>query len=229
RWGRGRGPALPPVRAPPAARAGHCRPWRRRCAGCRSRLSAASKTGRCCSTCAASMTKRASSPTSPASILRRRPMGWLDALVRRPSFRDKEASVVDRMAAAYAAAERGDHAGALAIWGPLAQAGVARAQNNVGACFAEGLGVERDATLAAKWLSLAAAAGDAVGRRNLAALYFKGEGVAQDYGRAAELYRAAADQGDGSAQDMLSWMLLEGEVAAADYGEARRWAEAAAA
>ena len=94
------------------------------------------------------------------------------------------------MAAAYEAAERGDYATALAIWEPLAQAGVARAQNNIGACFAEGLGVERDPALAVRWLTLAAEAGDPVGQRNLAALYFKGEGVEQDYARAAELYRA---------------------------------------
>ena len=85
------------------------------------------------------------------------------------------------MAEAYDAAERGDYRAALAIWGPLAQAGVARAQNNVGACFAEGLGVERDPNLALRWLTLSAEAGDAVGQRNLAALYFKGEGVEQDY------------------------------------------------
>ena len=100
------------------------------------------------------------------------------------------------MAAAYEAAARGDYAAALAIWGPLAHAGVARAQNNIGACFAEGLGVARDPALALNWLTLAAEAGDPVGQRNLAALYFKGEGVEQDYGRAAELYRAAAEAGD---------------------------------
>ena len=49
---------------------------------------------------------------------------------------------------------------ALAIWGPLARAGQRRAQNNVGACFAEGLGVERDARLAHSWLTLSAEAGD---------------------------------------------------------------------
>jgi TPR repeat protein len=58
--------------------------------------------------------------------------------------------VTARMAEAYDAAARGDCASALAIWGPLAQAGVARAQSNVGACFAEGLGVERDSQLAAR-------------------------------------------------------------------------------
>ena len=137
-------------------------------------------------------------------------MGLLDRLAMRGGGAGEQ-DVAARMAAAYDAAGRGDYPAALAIWGPLAQAGVARAQNNVGACFAESLGVERDQGLALHWLTLAAEAGDPVGRRNLAALYFKGEGVEQDHARAAELYRAAAEAGDAPAQDMLSWMLLEGD------------------
>jgi uncharacterized protein len=139
-------------------------------------------------------------------------MGWADGATTRvhPAT---EPDVAARMAEAYDAAERGDYPAALAIWGPLAQSGIARAQNNVGACFAEGLGIDRDPALALRWLTLAAEAGDPVGRRNLAALYFKGEGVAQDHARATELYRAAAEVGDAPAQDMLSWMLLEGEAA----------------
>ena len=151
-------------------------------------------------------------------------MRWLEALAKK-ARPDDDASVADRMAEAYEASSCGDYARALEIWGPLAHAGVARAQNNVGACFTEGLGVARDPKLALQWLSLAAAAGDAVGQRNCAALYFKGEGVEQDFPRALELYRAAAEQDDGAAQDMLSWMLLEGEVAAPDYVAARRFAE----
>src|SRR5262249_17429070 len=147
------------------------------------------------------------------STSRRRPMRWLEALAKKPPPSDDAESVAGRMAEAYDASSRGDYARALEIWGPLAQAGVARAQNNVGACFSEGLGVAPDPELAAQWLTLAAQAGDAVGQRNYAALYFKGEGVAQDFARALELYRAAAEQDDGPAQDMVSWMLLEGEVA----------------
>jgi TPR repeat protein len=132
----------------------------------------------------------------------------------------------EMMRAAEAAA-RGEHAAALAIWGPLAHGGLPRAQNNVGACFAEGLGVERDSALALRWLTLSAEGGDAVGQRNLAALYFKGEGVEQSDAEAMRLYRLAAEAGDAPAQDMLSWMLLEGgDVAARD--EALRWAQAAA-
>ena len=54
--------------------------------------------------------------------------------------------------------------------------GVARAQNNIGACFADGFGVERDPTLAVRWLTLAAEAGDAVAQRNLATLLLQGRG-----------------------------------------------------
>jgi len=116
-------------------------------------------------------------------------MRWLDRLARRT--RPDVPNVAAQMAAAYNAASRGDYAAALETWAPLAHAGVARAQNNIGACFAEGLGVERDPQLAVRWLELSANSGDPVGQRNLAAAYFKGEGVAQDYVRAAELYRAA--------------------------------------
>lgn len=151
-------------------------------------------------------------------------MGWLDRL-RGKGLAAPPVSA--EMAEATAAAERGDYQAALAIWGPLAHSGVARAQNNIGACFAEGLGVERDATLALRWLTLSAESGDPVGQRNLAALHFKGEGVGQSDAEAMRLYRLAAEQGDAPAQDMLSWMLLE-TGREADRPEAFRWASAAA-
>src|ERR1700676_4816971 len=122
-------------------------------------------------------------------------MRWLERLTSR------RAPPRDLMAEARAAAEAGDYATALAIWEKLAQAGVARAQNNIGACFSEGLGVERDPDLALRGLTLAAEGGDPAGQRNLATAYFRGLGVASDGKRASELYRAAAEQGDGLAQD----------------------------
>lgn len=152
-------------------------------------------------------------------------MRWLECLFGRNSAADDD--IAGTMAQATAAVERGDHPAALAIWGPLAHAGIGRAQNNIGACFAEGLGVERDPALALHWLSLAAETGDPVGQRNLAALHFKGEGVEQSDTEALRLYRLAAEQGDAPAQDMLSWMLLEGGQPN-DRPEALRWALAAA-
>lgn len=132
-------------------------------------------------------------------------MTWLERL-----FRPRAAlPILKSMDDAQAAAKRGDYETALAIWGPFAHAGDARAQNNIGACFAEGLGVARDPELALRWLTLSAEKGYAAGQRNLAALYFKGEGVEQNDDLALHWYRAAAGQGDAPAQDMLAWMLLE--------------------
>src|SRR4051812_23264262 len=102
-----------------------------------------------------------SSPTCTSSMLEP-PMRWLDRLARKP-----QPAVATQMAAAYEAANRNDYAAALDIWTPLAHAGIARAQNNIGACFSEGLGVERDPELAVKWLTLSANGGDPVGQRNL--------------------------------------------------------------
>ncbi|MGN6460898.1 MAG: tetratricopeptide repeat protein, partial [Pseudolabrys sp.] len=129
-------------------------------------------------------------------------MGWLDHIASLKRAPEKSAG--EMMAVAYEAAQNNDYDTALSIWGVLAHQGVARAQNNVGACFSEGIGVERDEALALKLLTLAADAGDPIGQRNLAAIYFKGEGVESDPVRAAELYRTAAEAGDATAQDMLS-------------------------
>ena len=104
---------------------------------------------------------------------------WLKRLgVSRESRRDL-------LAEARAAFEAGEYARALSLWEPLAHAGVARAQNNIGVCFSNGLGVERDPILAVKWLSLAAAGGDPLAQRNLATAYLNGLGVARDGARAA--------------------------------------------
>ncbi len=149
----------------------------------------------------------------------------LDALRRRLGDRT---TLAERMDFARALAEAGDHEGALAIWQPLAQAGVARAQNNIGACFIHGRGVPADPGLALRWLTLAAEGGDRVGQRNLATLHFEGLGVERDYATAAGWFRCAAEAGDGEAQDMLSFMLLDGEMLPQEPVEARRWAEAAA-
>ena len=60
-------------------------------------------------------------------------MRWLDRLRERGRPQAVEESTSDRIGRAYDAAMRGDYASALAVWGPLAQAGVPRAQTSVGA------------------------------------------------------------------------------------------------
>lgn len=126
--------------------------------------------------------------------------------------------------------DAGRYREAIAIWLPLAQQGVARAQNNVGMCLIANLGVDNpDASAGVRWLLAAAHQGDAVAQRNLANAYFKGEGTLRDEGEAEAWYRRAAQQGDADAQDMLSWLLAESETRTPDYAESMRWAERAAA
>ncbi len=153
-------------------------------------------------------------------------MASLRSLFQRT--RPAEASVEAQLAEALTLASAGEYKAALAIWGPLAHRGVARAANNVGACFLDGLGVEPDPARAAAWLKVAAEGGDPSGQRNFATALFRGVGGQQDPAAALSWYRKAADSGDAPAQDMLSWMLLEGEVAPYDPTEARVWASKAA-
>ena len=108
------------------------------------------------------------------------------------------------MLAAQTRADAGDYADALAIWNPLAQAGVAKAKNNIGVCFANGFGVEADPVLAFRWLHAAAAGESAAGQRNLATCYAEGRGVEQDFAEAANWCRRAAEQGDAEAQNALA-------------------------
>lgn len=159
-------------------------------------------------------------------------MRWLDRFFHRTSEATHQPDPQTvQMDAALTAAKAGDYDTALALWEPLARAGNARAQNNIGACFAEGLGIPSDRPLALKWLTLSADAGDPVGQRNCAAFHMQGSdatGSDADPAKAAKLYRLAAVQGDAEAQDMLSWLLLEGEIIPSDPAEAKLWAERAA-
>ena len=125
------------------------------------------------------------------------------------------------MAEALGAWQAGHHGVALDLWAPLAQAGVARAQSNMGAAFLQGQGVERDPDKAVAWLQRAADQGDAGAQRNLALCHYEGWGVPQDQALAAAWYEKAAQQDDGDAQDMLSWMKLVGGGCDQDYVGAR--------
>ena len=157
-------------------------------------------------------------------------MRWLDRLAMQSASRASRRLSPTAWPQAYDAARRGDYAAALAIWGPLAQAGVARAQNNIGACFRR-RARRRARSGAGPALADPRGGGRRSGRpaQSCAALYFKGEGVEQDYARAAELYRAAAEAGRraGAGHAELD-AARRRQHRAATTVEARRWAVAAA-
>ena len=124
---------------------------------------------------------------------------------------------------------RGDYATALREWRPLAEAGDADAQYNLGVMYDNGQGVPQDYAEAVKWYRLAAAQGDADAQFNLGVMYDNGQGVPQDYAEAVKWYRLAAAQGDADAQANLGAMYFNGQGVPQDYAAAHMWSNLAAA
>jgi len=85
------------------------------------------------------------------------------------------------LATAAKAYENKDYGTAFTLWEPLAEAGSAPAQFNLGLLFFDGKGVPQDFERAAKWFERAADQGFVGAQRNLGELYFAGKGVKRDY------------------------------------------------
>ena len=113
------------------------------------------------------------------------------------------------------ALERGDYAEAWLILKPMAEAGDARAQNDVAVMHALGLGVPASMETAAAWLERAAEGGIAEARARLGWMYYRGIGVPADVSRAAHWSRLAAEQGHPWAQSNYGYLLDHGDDAVA--------------
>lgn len=90
---------------------------------------------------------------------------------------------------------RGDYAGALHDWLPLAERGDPRAENWVGLLYHNGFGVAQDDAAAVAWYRQAAARGYPVAQFNLAAEYLAGTGVPHNDAQAVYWLGKAARQG----------------------------------
>jgi hypothetical protein len=88
----------------------------------------------------------------------------------------------------------------------------AEAQCNIGALFAEGLGVSRNSVTAIGWYRKAAEQDYARAMYNLGAMYGKGEGVSRDYTEAEKWIRMAAEAGFSGAQYQLGIMFLNPHI-----------------
>lgn len=95
-----------------------------------------------------------------------------------------------------AAFQSGDYQGAAKVWRPMAEAGEAEAQRNIGVMYQQGLGVPQDFGEAAAWYRRAAEQGHVRAQQNLGALYEEGSGVPQSYVEAAKWYLRAAEGGN---------------------------------
>jgi len=122
-----------------------------------------------------------------------------------------------------AAYRRGDFATAMRLLLPLAEAGDAGAQTDVGWMYATGRGAPRDAAQALAWRRKAADQGNAAAEFSLGMMCREGQGAPQDFAEAAMWTRKAADQGHAGAQLSLGLMYCEGRGAPQDDAQAYVW------
>ena len=128
----------------------------------------------------------------------------------------------ERFESGLASKDRGHYATALRAWMPIAEAGNAEAQNNVGYMYEEGMGVPQNYLLAMNWYRQAADSGLAEAQHNMGMLYHHGYGVAQNLGEAFRWFKMAADQELAEAEYMLGLAHENGEGTELNYGEAKR-------
>ena len=104
--------------------------------------------------------------------------------------------------------------------------GMLEAQYNLGYCYSNGKGVEKDMVEAVKWFRKAAEKGLPNAQFCLGCCYFSGEGVEKDMDESVRWIRKAAEQGLAEAQGALGeWYLGGGEK---DIVEAVKWFRKAA-
>lgn len=83
-------------------------------------------------------------------------------------------------------------------------------QNELGWCYADGVGVAKDLKKAARCFQVAADEGFAAAQNNLGALYYDGLGVPKDPAVSASWFLKAAEQGHASAQCSLGSCYYDG-------------------
>jgi formylglycine-generating enzyme required for sulfatase activity len=104
-----------------------------------------------------------------------------------------------------------------------AEAGDGRAMANLGACYEQGQGVERDLKQAVDWYRKGAEAGDGRAMANLGACYEQGQGVERDLEQAVDWYRKGAEAGDGRAMANLGACYEQGQGIERDLEQAVDW------
>jgi tetratricopeptide (TPR) repeat protein len=111
---------------------------------------------------------------------------------------------------------RGDYAGAIAQWRPLAEAGNADAQFNMGQAYKLGRGVAANAATAQSWYQKAARQGHEQAQVNVGLLLYN-SGRRQE---ALPWIRKAVELGDPRAQYILGTELFNGDLVAKNWPRA---------
>jgi uncharacterized protein len=121
------------------------------------------------------------------------------------------------------ALQSGDYATALKDFLPLAEAGSAAAQNNIGTMYHSGQGVPQSDIIAAQWFTKSANGGNADAQYSLGLSYASGTGVDKDLAQAVVWYRRSANQGDPPAQAMLGLAYMQALGVPQDNVQAYVW------
>lgn len=122
-----------------------------------------------------------------------------------------------------AAFENGNYELAYSQLNPLAESGVALAQNTVGRMYLQGQGVPKNPDKALILFRKAAKQGLPNAKNNLGIMYAGGKAVRQDYKQAVIWFREAADQGFALAMNNLADMYENGLGVKPDHAEAESW------
>src|ERR1700722_327070 len=110
-----------------------------------------------------------------------------------------------------AAVGRDDYVTAARTFGPLAEAGDARAQAALGYMFATGRGVPQSYIEAAGWYRRASEQGNPTAQYMLGLMYDKGQGVPQDYVEAYKWLDLAVGRASGRTRE--DWVRIRDAVA----------------
>jgi uncharacterized protein len=129
-------------------------------------------------------------------------------------------------AAGMDAFKRKDYQTAYREWKAAADSGVAEAQFDLGVLYAEGLGVSRNKTEAAKWYKMAADQGNSQAEFALGQMYSLGWGIPRDEADAMRWFQMAnSPDSDGPPTD---WAAVEGYGVEQDQTKAAYWYQLAA-
>lgn len=105
----------------------------------------------------------------------------------------------------------------------LARQNHAEAMFLMGTAYAEGLGKDKDAAVAASWYQRAALLGNTLAQHNMGNIHESGTGVRQDDTQAVYWWLQAAAAGDAIPQWQLGRMYENGRGVEKDLNEALRW------
>jgi TPR repeat protein len=158
-------------------------------------------------------------------------VGALQATVP-PAVAPQSAPAGSPLEAGWDAFGRGDYAGALAIWQPLAEQGDVNMQLLIGSIYDLGQGVPQDDAEAVKWYERAAAQGSAKGQYQLGAVYARSAQVKDPFQGykwltiAANTLASGPQGGVTADQATTLRTLIEGELNKDQIAKARAEAKA---